>query len=211
MIFNFIRHGESESNIGLPTDVPNDIKLTEKGYAQAKNLAASIPHSNLIIHSVFVRAADTAKPLIEKFPNTPVFASNNIHEINYLCPIKNKGTTFEQRRAFREKYISDFDIHRKDGDLAESFYEFMFRVDCGIFEILRLARETQKELTQDFQSHIFSHAFTISAVLFRTFKPIPLENIDNKYGLAFFDFARALRIGNCQNIRLTDWQLKAEI
>lgn len=206
-IFNFVRHGQSTSNVGLPSETPDGIVLTEIGHTQAKNFAESVQHTDAIVSSIYWRAIQTSKYLAEKFPKVPVFTSQFLHEINYLCPIKNKNTTKDQRKAAREVFMGNFDLHKKDGELSESLFEFFERIDQGILQLLNLAAEIPKNPNRNTEIHVFSHAFTISAILFRIFKPRPLDQITNKYCLEFFDFARALKIDNCQNIRLFEEQL----
>ncbi|HJZ47324.1 MAG TPA: phosphoglycerate mutase family protein [Roseiflexaceae bacterium] len=65
----FIRHGESESNAGLPTSDTAKIVLTPRGLAQAEAIVKAFtrpPH--LIVTSLYLRARQSAQPTIEHFP-----------------------------------------------------------------------------------------------------------------------------------------------
>ena len=64
----FIRHAESLSNAGFPTDTPHAIGLSEKGLAQAEAVAAQWQTDpDLIVVSRYSRTAYTAVPEISHF------------------------------------------------------------------------------------------------------------------------------------------------
>jgi broad specificity phosphatase PhoE len=65
----FIRHGQSTGNAGIPCHDLALLKLTELGWQQAREVAASwteIP--SRIVTSPFLRTQQTAAPTIERSP-----------------------------------------------------------------------------------------------------------------------------------------------
>lgn len=86
MEFWLIRHGESEGNVGRVSSTTSSSDLTILGETQAKTISKSISKPpNIIISSEFLRAKNTAKPAIEKFPKVKVLEWP-IHEFIYLPP-----------------------------------------------------------------------------------------------------------------------------
>lgn len=123
-----IRHGESEANAGLPTAEPENIKLTQKGHQQAKQIASFITEQpSLIVTSPFYRTKQTAQPLIECFPSTPQ-VEWEIQEFNYLADARRKNTTLAQRIPMAEEYWQRCDPFYADGAGAESFAEMINRL-----------------------------------------------------------------------------------
>jgi broad specificity phosphatase PhoE len=79
-----IRHAESAANAGLATVSPDSIPLTEKGIEQARLLANFLADAPaLIVVSPFLRARQTAAPLIERFLNAEV-ENWEVQEFTYL-------------------------------------------------------------------------------------------------------------------------------
>ena len=67
-----IRHGQSQANIGLPTATPQSIALTERGFAQAEQIAeylATHIRPDLIVTSSYLRTKQTAAPTLSRFPS----------------------------------------------------------------------------------------------------------------------------------------------
>lgn len=123
----FIRHGESEGNIGLRTKNHEKIPLTQNGNSQAVDVSHKvITQPDLITHSGFLRAFQTAKPTIGKYPDIPVIVLKT-HEFTYLEPEKWNGTTSEERKDAVREYWDRADPYYKDGPGAESFAEFCQR------------------------------------------------------------------------------------
>jgi probable phosphoglycerate mutase len=64
-----IRHGQSESNAGLPTNGPAVTPLTAIGREQAERVAGAFTEPPaLIVASPFIRARQTAEPTRRCFP-----------------------------------------------------------------------------------------------------------------------------------------------
>ncbi|MBR1695660.1 MAG: histidine phosphatase family protein, partial [Selenomonas sp.] len=125
-----VRHGESAANAGLPTVTPEDIPLTEIGREQAEAVAKSIPFCpDMIISSPFLRARQTAEPAVERFIGSRFGLWPKVREFTYLSPASCIGTTVADRKDRVEAYWNAADPDYVDGEGAESFRQFMLRVD----------------------------------------------------------------------------------
>ncbi len=136
----FIRHGESNANAGQATDDPHLIDLTDLGWQQALDIAASFQDPpDLIIHSPMRRSIMTAMPTMQRFPDVTVMESE-IEEFTYLDPLRCKGTTAAERKAWVEAYWKVADVESYDDGFkvmdylegkrprCESFNDFVGRV-----------------------------------------------------------------------------------
>ena len=136
--FWLIRHGESESNAGLPTGATDQIELTVRGHAQARALAAAFEHApDLIIVSSYRRAIDTAAPLRARFPQARC-EQWPIHECATLSDASRLNTTLEQRAPLVAAYWQRCDPHFVDGAGAESFAEVVARARSVLDRLRRL-------------------------------------------------------------------------
>lgn len=125
----FIRHGESQSNAGQATIDDATIALTDLGWQQARTVAETINQKpDLIIYSKFLRTQQTAAPLIKKFPNVPVKILP-LHEFTYLSPAACAGTTPNQRKNWVVDYWEQAGPAFIHGPGAESFNQFVLRID----------------------------------------------------------------------------------
>lgn len=94
----FIRHGESESNAGLPVADAAPTPLTPKGIEQAERLASVFTEQpSLLVVSSYLRSQQTAESLIRRFPDRPRVAWP-AQEFTYLARPPGQLTTAEQRR-----------------------------------------------------------------------------------------------------------------
>jgi broad specificity phosphatase PhoE len=144
----FIRHGESESNAGLPTSDTAKIVLTPRGFAQAEHIAKAFTRApSLIITSPYLRARQSAQPAIERFPRARL-EEWPVHEYTYLSLASRHGTTLQGRRPLIDAYWERCDPHELDGEGAETFAELVVRAEQTIERI--------KDLKDDFVA-IFSH------------------------------------------------------
>lgn len=158
-IILLIRHGESKSNVGLPTSCPKLIELTSKGLKQAEDIARILkaqPSPNLIITSSYQRTKQTAEPTKRAFP----FVREEewpVHEFTYLSPSYfDENTTFEQRQPLADAYWETRNPSYIDGPGSESFEQFIERVR----EVkLRLKSSGLEKIV------VFSHEQFISALL----------------------------------------------
>lgn len=127
-----IRHAESIGNAGLVTSRPDTIPLTGKGIEQALYLADSFTQAPaLIVTSPYIRTQQSAKPTIRRFP-TARQEQWEVQEFSYLSPARYRDTTTADRRPFVEAYWSRCDPHHIDGEGAESFADFIQRVQQAI-------------------------------------------------------------------------------
>lgn len=144
-----IRHGESSANAGQATDDSFQIDLTDLGRQQAADVAASFREPpDLIIHSPMRRALMTAQPTMQRFPDVPVMEMD-IQEFTYLDPVRCKGTTAAERKAWVEAYWSAGDIESYDDGFdfqdaltlkkrrCESFIDFVGRVSRFVFQLTK--------------------------------------------------------------------------
>ena len=152
-----IRHGQSASNAGEVTDVPETIPLTALGRRQAERVAAGFagPPSQVIV-SAFDRAAQTAAPLCRRFPEVPV-AVWPIQEFSYLAPARYSGSRREDRAPAIRAYWHRLDPAFRDGDGAETFGEFWERLE----NFLERCRTLRGRVA------VFSHGQFLRGVLLR--------------------------------------------
>ena len=152
----FIRHGESVSNANLPTGDPADSALTDKGFAEAEQIAkAFVNEPDLIVVSAYLRARQTAVPTSARFPHIPQEVWP-VHEFTYLHPIHYEGTTGDERRPLALAYWERNDPHENEGGEGESFAELMGRVQELI---ARLRRHPAQFIA------VFSHGLFLRALV----------------------------------------------
>lgn len=128
-LLHLVRHAESFSNAGLPTEEPGTYPITDAGRAQAERFAASwgpTPPA-LIVTSPYVRTQMTAAPFREKFPAVP-HETWTVQEWTFLCPSRYKGSTFESRKPAVREFWNRNDPAYSDGGGAETFVELFRRV-----------------------------------------------------------------------------------
>lgn len=127
-----IRHGQSQANAGAATEHPKSIALTAVGQDQANHIAQQISFTpRSIIVSPYTRTLDTARPLLSKLNSNGIEVPVKewpIHEFTYLSPVRCRGTTAADRRAWAQEYWQRADPDWEDGDGAESFRQLMERV-----------------------------------------------------------------------------------
>jgi probable phosphoglycerate mutase len=155
-----IRHGESESNAGLPTSDSKAIKLTSLGLKQAQWIADEIQESHLspdlIVTSSYRRAIDTARPTRNLFPSAHVREDWPIHEFNYLTSWSGGNSTIEDRRLYVATYWELSDPQYLDDPGSETFEQFVKRAQRVLTDLKNTAHETVS---------IFSHQQFICALL----------------------------------------------
>jgi probable phosphoglycerate mutase len=188
----FIRHAESAGNAGLVTEDPGSIPLTELGLQQADALAANFPFEpSVIALSPFLRAQQTAAPLLRCFPHAET-VTLPIQEFTYLAPEHWRGTTADDRRHAVEAFWSRSHAHHCDGEGAESFADFMERVEFTLQWLQQ--RQAQKAV-------LVCHEFFIRAVLWRCFCP-SLESARASMP-AFRAWQQSAKIPNVSTTRVT--------
>ena len=158
----FIRHAESEANVGGVIDHPANYALTDAGRQQARTLAvATVALPRIIVYSPFLRARQTAAPMIKRFPAVESLMLP-IQEFTYLRPDAWKDSTAKQRRPAVDEYWKKADPRFCDGEGAESFAGFLGRVEAT------LAWLTARNTAPVF---LIGHELFIRAVMWRCLAP----------------------------------------
>ena len=159
----FIRHAQSQANAGDRTADPAAIALTPLGREQAVHIAgifANPPH--LVVCSPYLRAQQTAEPLLQRYPNNqreiwPV------QEFTYLAFDRCRDTTVQERQPMATEFWDRNDPAYKDGIGAESYAEFMNRVEST------WRRLQTESIARDVV--IFTHAQFIKAAIWFALHP----------------------------------------
>lgn len=154
-----MRHGESESNVGLPTSSPKTVTLTKLGKEQAKCIAQYLKSHfslDLIVTSSYQRAKHTASPTKLFFRSVPE-KEWPVHEFTYLSSMHGEISTVHDRRPLVEAYWEICDPFYFDGPGSESFEQFIERVH-QVLVYLKSMKEYNTVV-------IFSHEQFIRALL----------------------------------------------
>jgi len=158
-----IRHGESQSNVGLPTLSPEIVELTDKGWKQAKAIAQFLQEAqlipDLIVTSSYLRTKQTAAPTTLAFSSIPE-EQWSVQEFTYLSMWHEENSTTEDRRETVKAYwdLSDpsyVDNPKPGSPIPESFKQFIARVR----EVRERLEKTELETIA-----VFSHEQFISAL-----------------------------------------------
>jgi broad specificity phosphatase PhoE len=151
----FIRHGQSTGNAGIPCHNLALLELTELGWRQSREVAASWTETpDLIVTSPYLRTQQTAAATIERFPNVPVEVWP-IQEFTYLQPNRWNGTLSSERMPHIERYWNQADPDFSDGEGAESFTTLLHRA--------RAALDRLEVLPVESLVYVFSHGQFIQA------------------------------------------------
>jgi len=152
----FIRHGQSTGNAGIPCHDLALLELTELGWRQSREVAASWTEApDLIVTSPYLRTQQTAAATIERFSDVPVEVWP-IQEFTYLQPSRWNGTLSSERMPYLERYWSEADPEYCDGEGAESFSILLGRARAALD---RLLSHPTAALV-----YVFSHGQFIQAV-----------------------------------------------
>ncbi len=181
----FIRHGESVANAGARTAEPSSYSLTERGFRQAEQLAATlVEEPELIIHSPYVRARQTAEPAMQKFRHVPV-GEWAVQEVQYLDPVQCIGTTQDERRELARDYWVRCEPEYAAPE-AESFTVFLARVQDALAAL---------ELRTERLTFVFSHGHFIRALVWTMmFRPSVFDVPAMRHFQAFME---AYPVPNC--------------
>jgi 2,3-bisphosphoglycerate-dependent phosphoglycerate mutase len=187
----FIRHGESESNAGLPTSDTRFIPLTPRGVAQAERAAAAIARPpDLLVASSYLRSKQSAAPAIERFPAARV-EEWPIQEFSYLSRASRHNTTAEARRPLVDAYWARCDPLYCEGEGAETFE--------GVAERAQAILQRLHQIDDDF-AVVFSHGMFTRAMLW-VFLASPVE-IDARAMRRFRGFASGFSVPNGSILKL---------
>jgi broad specificity phosphatase PhoE len=196
-----IRHGESESNAGLPTGDMSLIRLTAKGLEQARKVAQAFTlQPDLIVTSRYVRASQTAQPTISRFPRVPV-EEWPVHEFTYLSLPQDLLMTVGQRAPLAEEYWTRCDPFYIDGPGAESFSDFIGRADSFLHRLRDFSdADYSDEGYRDATIAVFSHGQFIQAVLWLLLRG-PID-IDPNAIARYRQFTRGVPFANGAIVRI---------
>ena len=121
-----IRHGQSESNAGLPSKEPGSSVLTALGHWQAEQVARGFGQAPaLIVTSPYRRARQTAEPSIKRFPAAAA-AEWPVQEFTYLGELRKRAMTTAEREPYVQAYWERSDPQEASGG-AESFADLVRR------------------------------------------------------------------------------------
>jgi broad specificity phosphatase PhoE len=193
-----IRHGESQSNSGEKTTHPGTSILTQRGLLQAECISSYIQcRPDIIIHSPYTRALQSAQATINKFPDVTV-DEWPVQEFVYLPDEKYLNSTQADRLAAVNEYWEQCDPEQKASDEAESFIEFIDRIEIMVEKLMRR------------KDHVivFTHGHVIRAVIWKIITGA-LKN--NTIGMAQYRSLRqAIYIPNAAilKIRLDEQELQ---
>jgi len=194
-----IRHGESAANAGLPTKDAASVPLTEKGWQQAREMAAKFTVApDLIVTSPYLRARQTAEATADRFPNSP-FETWQVQEFTYLSPVRCANTTVEQRRPLVDAYWKTCDPALIEGPGAESFGQMLDRVRgaarrIGASEASRIVIFTHGHIMQAWRLLADNPAgsdLTDMRRFLTAFQARPIENCEWLSGDAYRKVARS--------------------
>lgn len=182
-----IRHGQSESNAGLPTNGPAAAPLTSLGRDQAEWMAAAFPAApDLIVSSPFVRALETAAPTAERFPEVPREVWP-VEEFTYLGALHGPDTTAPQRQPFVRAYWEREDPDYVNGGHGESFKAVIARAHAFLD---RLAARPEEGLIA-----VFTHGLFMKAVIWTLLSGTDVP--DAAAMRAFRSFNGSCEVANC--------------
>lgn len=169
----FIRHAESITNAGGAWDDPATIPLTPKGYDQAARVAEVLkgkPKPSLIVTSPYTRTYETAKPTLAYLHDVE-HTVWPVHEFTYLSAqrlgVRTTNTRYDDMNSYWEREDPEY----IDGPDAESYIDFMKRVDAAIACIQNLDHA---------HTFIFSHGQFLKALFYR----LAQEGTDQMFSMA---------------------------
>jgi probable phosphoglycerate mutase len=193
----FIRHAESEANAGLRTMSPTNVRLTRRGSKQAEYITkAFTTQPDIIVTSPYIRTKQTAIPTIERFPRS-LLKEWQVQEFTYLSPSLYQGTTIEERRPLAHAYWQHYDPFYVDGEGAESFSQFIHRVQKTLIHLNNFENEFIA---------IFSHEQFIRAILWTLWlgNEQDVESSISPEGMQqFHQFLTAFSMPNGSMVQLT--------
>ena len=126
----FIRHGESETLIGKAATHTEEIRLTQNGRRQAREIAQRfLTAPDLIITSPYLRAWETASPTLQRFAATPHQIWPAVQEFTYLGSLAGVLSTKQQRLVLVNNYWDRCDPAYEEGGSGESFSQLIQRAE----------------------------------------------------------------------------------
>jgi 2,3-bisphosphoglycerate-dependent phosphoglycerate mutase len=186
-----IRHGESVANAGAETSDPALIPLSGTGERQAAVVAQTFDQApGLIVTSPFLRAQQTARATVERYPSIPV-EQLPIQEFTYLGRLHGRPTTGAQRQQLVDDYWNAADPRYVDDEKSESFVDVHAR-----------ARQFLTRLTpQGGTVAAFTHGLFMRVVVWVVLTGERAPTTDSMR--RFYQFRTPYLIPNCSIITLT--------
>ena len=199
----FIRHGQSTGNAGIPAHDLALLELTELGWKQSREVAASWTETpSLIVTSPYLRTQQTAAATIERFADVAVKVWP-IQEFTYLQPSRWNGTRSSERMPVIERYWAEADPEYCDGEGTESFATLLER---GKAALARLSG-----LPEDALVYVFSHGQFIQAV-----RSIVVDSeMTDRYKMRKFCGKKSPAIGNAELVEMEwsagSWRTRGQV
>jgi 2,3-bisphosphoglycerate-dependent phosphoglycerate mutase len=180
----FIRHGESVANAGEKTTEAGTYPLSERGFRQAQQLGGALTRRpDLIVHSPYLRAQQTAEPAMARYPQVPVEVWP-VQEVQYLDPALCMDTTQEDRQTLARNYWSICDPDYA-APKAESFVTFIERAQQAL---RKLAGRTEPF------TYVFCHGHFMRAIAWAMlYRPAVLDRPTMRH---FLQFMPSYTVGN---------------
>lgn len=190
-----IRHAQSYSNAGGHAMPNADIPITELGQRQAEQVADWLIETlGNSIQSVgvskYIRTQQTAKPLLDKLERKATII-DGLEEFNYLSFANIDDKSLIERRYLADDYWLKFQPDTLDGLDAETFTNFVNRVQQvqAYFETLPEGNHV-----------VFTHGLWISMLIWRM---LGQPTHSNKAMQKFRQFEISIRSKNCEVFLLT--------
>ncbi|WP_019630475.1 histidine phosphatase family protein [Actinomadura atramentaria] len=193
-----VRHGESESNAGLPTLGPGAAPLTARGRAQAARVAAALDAPPaLIVASPFTRARETAEPARKRFPDAP-YEEWAVQEFTYLGAFHAVNSTVDQRRPHSVAYWERAEPDLRLGGDGETFTALIARARAFLD---RLAARPAGPVA------VFTHRLFLLAVTWTLTTGITEPDADDMR--AFRQYARTVPTPNASVVEVSGGAVRA--
>lgn len=144
----------------------------------------------MIIVSPYQRTQQTAAPLIARFPQVPL-QTWPVQEFTYLNTKAHAGTTEQQRAIHAQAYWERCDPHWRDGAGAESFADFIQRIDT----LGQRLREHRRLRVVVFTHGYFIKGFQLRSDYFN-------DAIDTAFMARFREVRRTGLLANAQVLEL---------
>jgi broad specificity phosphatase PhoE len=197
-----VRHAQSLANAGGATMPNREIPLSSLGRQQAQRLVSLLPRSpERVIVSGMLRTQQTAAPYCA---HTGVEAAidETLNEFSLVDHNLIQGMDGAQRRAFVHDYWNRPNPQRRWGAGADTFVEFVGRVDTFLASVQRHEPSTI----------VFGHGIWLAMLKWRLMGNSAITPSDM---LGFRAYSDSLEIANCAVFSLSEgpngWQIDESI
>lgn len=182
-----VRHGQTYNNIeGLTYEYDSD--LTDLGVKQAVEISNFFNENiQLIVHSGMKRTIKTACFTKKRFPNAGILEWD-VREFDYLGEKKTIITNRENRKYDKDTFWKLANSHYKFNEVAESFNEFLRRIESFVHEVINCDIDTMV---------VFTHKYFLKGVLWN----VMMKNRTNYYSVRdFYRFCDLYEVNNANII-----------